>query len=88
MERAARMKDGEVVPGIPPVRWCSGCNRHHGVLYICEHYPEDIKVMLREEGEQFRKNVHDPAWIQRQIDNGASPQAVAIMQVFAGPRRH
>lgn len=83
------MKDGEVGTGNwAHVRWCNTCSGYHGMLYVCPDYPEDVKQMLREKGDQFLKDVHDPEWIKKQMDNGATPEAIGIMRAFAGPRRN
>lgn len=79
------MKDGEVgKDNWAHCRWCNTCNHYHGSLYVCEHYPVDVKQMLHENGDQFRKNLRDPGWRQRQIDNGVPPLAIAVFTAFAG----
>ena len=66
--------------------WCPTCEHHHGPLYICEHYPQEVKDHLQAKSDGFRRNLRDPAWIQRQLDNGISPEVIVIFGAFMGER--
>jgi len=36
-------------------RWCETCNQFHGLLYICDHYPDLIKKELLDISNGGRK---------------------------------
>ena len=49
------MKTGEVGTGPNAhARWCEPCGQYHGVLHVCEHYPEHVKEAVARETKRFR----------------------------------
>jgi hypothetical protein len=67
-------------------RWCESCQFEHGPHYECPSYPEEIKAEIRAQSEQFRTNLADPAWIQKELENGTPPEVIAIMRAFGGEK--
>lgn len=65
-------------------RWCDTCGQHHGPLYICEHYPVDLKQQIAAEGKQFERDLRDPKWISKQIENGATMEEIVIFRALCG----
>ena len=74
------MRHGEQETGGVRGRWCAVCEKKHGALYVCEHYPERLRVQLVAEGDQERAMVWDEEWAATQ-----DPMTVAILRAFAGP---
>lgn len=65
-------------------RYCATCGHDHGPLYICEHYPAELQEEILRADHQWRKNLMDPAWCQKQIDNGLPPEGIVIFRALAG----
>lgn len=65
-------------------RWCETCQRGHGDLYICKHYPESLKQELKEHADKLRANMMRPGWVQEQLDKDIPIEAIAIMGQFMG----
>lgn len=65
-------------------RYCEGCRRFHGSLYVCECYTAEQQAEVRALGEKFRANLRDPKWLQEQRDNGIPDSVLAIYRMFAG----
>lgn len=76
------MKDGE--SDGKGGRWCAGCGRSHGDLYVCPKYPPGVKQRLEAMGARFRDNLRDPAWVAEQRRNGIPEIAIEAMGMFAG----
>jgi len=65
-------------------RWCEGCNQYHGPLYLCEKYPGDIKKHIQLQNDEYITNLRNPAWCQKQMDNGLPAVGVMIFRTLAG----
>ena len=77
--------DGEIGTGnYSHTRWCSMCNQYHGILYNCEHYPKEIRAEIERDCNVHVKNIQDPKWIKRQIQNGIPAEAIVFARIFAG----
>lgn len=63
---------------------CESCGCEHGPLYICPSYSPERKAEIQAKVERYRANLQDPAWIQRQYDNGVTPEAIAVFKALAG----
>lgn len=68
-------------------RWCAVCNRAHGVLYVCEHYPPELQAKIEQESDQFERNLNDPEWCRQQIENGIPKESIEILKIFAGEKQ-
>ena len=79
----AEMQHGELTADRAR-RWCAVCRHDHGWLYPCEHYDAATLAEILEKESAVRMNLSDPAWCQRQIDNGCPPEGIAIFRFFAG----
>lgn len=66
------------------MRWCATEGTWHGPLYICEYYTDEIKAEIEKSQGQFRKNLTDPIWIEKQIAGGVRPFEIAVMRWMAG----
>jgi len=55
-------------------RWCSTCERDHGPLYVCEHYPDSLKDELLKRGQKLREH----------IDSWPESPVKTVYQFFAG----
>lgn len=64
-------------------RWCEE-HGWHGSGYACQSYPPDVLAMIQAQNQTFKKNLADPAWLQRQLDNGVPAEVIAIYKTFAG----
>lgn len=65
-------------------RYCEGCKQDHGILYICKNYSKDLQSEIEADIKQFRANLIDVTWIEKQKANGISDAAIAIQRIFAG----
>lgn len=75
--------DGEERPG---GRWCAAHGRWHGNLYICPEYPEALKARIRTHGEEFRANLGDPEWVDRQVADGVPRSVINVFKLFTGTK--
>lgn len=64
--------------------YCESCEHGHGPLYICESYPAERKRKLRRDTVEYIRSLNDSGWVQKQIDNGVPPEAIAILRAMAG----
>jgi hypothetical protein len=67
----------------PHARWCERHGQYHGTLYNCEKYPPAVRAEIAEAAERYRRNLNDPAWQRRQLDNGVPPVVLAIFGAMA-----
>lgn len=65
-------------------RWCDGCQRHHGWLYTCDSYSAELKAEIAVREEKYLRNLADPVWCQRQVDNGVPPVVISIFRAMNG----
>jgi len=65
-------------------RWCGGCGHYHGPLYVCKHYSPELAGEVTTASDRWRANLRDPKWCVQQINNGASPEAIAIFKALSG----
>lgn len=75
------LKDGEEVGH---GRWCESCNREHGVYYLCEYYPKDVRDQIKKKSDQFKENLKNKEWCKKQIDSGIPSEGIEIFKMFAG----
>ena len=81
------MKNGIVGTGDwSHARWCKVCNRYHGILYLCEKYPEKIKEKIKHQNDKHMENLRNPKWCQKQIDQGLPPEGIVIFRALANLR--
>ena len=75
-------------------RWCDYCDREHGELYICEHYPVEVRDQIGAAQEEWRRNLNNPEWIDAQIASAPEDMkndmlfALAVQRAFAGLETH
>jgi len=48
------MKNGELVEN-GSARYCTGCIRTHGFLYVCPSYDENLQKLIKSQGDEFKK---------------------------------
>ena len=79
-----KMKSGDLGKGESShARWCEKHNNYHGILFICDSYPDDLKQKLVKDRETFRKNLNDPEWVKKQ---NVEPEVIEIFKIFAGDK--
>lgn len=66
------------------LRWCEGCNRDHGYLYLCPNYPLDMRAQITHRSDQFQAALYDPKWCEEQMLRGVPPIALTIYRMFMG----
>lgn len=64
--------------------WCQGCRYIHGPLYVCEHYPEDLRIRIKKQGDEWRRNLLDPVWVAARMAEGLPREAIEISRALAG----
>lgn len=62
------------------------CDEHgeHGTLYPCPMYDQATLDAIAESTAQHIANLRDPAWCQKQVDDGLPPEGIAIFRALAG----
>ena len=65
---------------------CRHCAVHgwHGSLYTCLAYPEAVRQEIEAADQRYRANLADPAWQQRQLNNGVPPVVLVVFRALAG----
>jgi hypothetical protein len=60
-------------------RWCEACKSEHGPLYLCPHYPDELKAVVLEADALYRAAL-------TKIEPRTRNEAVqlAILKAFAG----
>jgi len=45
--------------GFGHCRWCEACGHHHGLLYKCEHYPQEVLDDIERHSQRITVNNYD-----------------------------
>jgi hypothetical protein len=64
--------------------YCETCKHEHGILYICEHYSDEVKADIGAKLEKWVSQLRDPEWVKHQTLSGVPPEVIAINRIFAG----
>ena len=62
-----------------PNRWCEGCGQDHGPLYICQHYPDDLKAEIQAKSDAWEAKLRAGDVLRQH-----GPVVDAIFRAFAG----
>jgi len=65
-------------------RWCAVHNQYHGSLYKCPFYSKETLDEIARETSIWGRNLKDPDYIQKLIQQGVPPEGIAILKFFAG----
>lgn len=65
-------------------RWCRTCDQWHGVGYVCEFYPDDLRNDLEQKLLKTQQIVSTKEWADRQLADGTPPEVIAITRMFCG----
>ena len=81
-EFASNMKTGDIQSN---GRWCEGCNTYHGLLFICDKYPDWLVEKLELSGEKYVANLRSREWCNKQMtERNISIEAIATFRAIAG----